>query len=75
MAAPDYDAMEDMAEGEEESADDAAASDLDSEFLMHAEGAGLSAMQAESLKLAIERCMALKDGGDYDVLEEEDVEE
>lgn len=73
MAAPDYDAMEDMAEGEE-SADDAAASELDSEFLMHAEGAGLSAMQAESLKLAIERCIALQDGGDYDVLEEEDAE-
>lgn len=66
MAEPDYGMMDLDEETTEEPAG------LDEEFLMHAEAAGLDATQAESLKLAIERCMALKEEGSYDVEEESD---
>lgn len=65
MAEPNYDAMdldEDMPEEE--------AAGLDEEFLMHAENAGLDAAQAEALKLAIERCITLREEGSYDVEED-----
>ena len=67
---PEYDLMVADEEAEEETAE----GDLDPEFLMHAEGAGLSAEQAKSLKLAIERCNALKDEGAYEAPMEEDDE-
>ena len=69
MAMPDYDMMDDMEEMPEE--EESTGSDLDAELLMHAEGAGMSPEQAESLKLFVERCVQLKNEGDYS----EDAEE
>lgn len=67
---PDYDAMAETADepmgalalGDEEDGDGAG---LDEEFLMHAKDAGLTEAQAKSMRLAIERCVELRDQGDY----------
>lgn len=70
--APNYDVM-DLEESEPA---EEGASDLDAEFLMHAEEAGFTEAQAKALKLAIERCVALGAEGAYaeddaeDLLEE-----
>jgi hypothetical protein len=66
MAAPDYDAMDDEAETEEvDDEEDADASALDDELLMHAEAAGLDEAKAAAMKLFVERCVDLKSGGGY----------
>ncbi len=69
--APDYDAMAETVD-DEMAEDDAEASDLDAEFLMHAKEAGLTEAQAGALKLAIERCVELKGSGDYLALGEDE---
>lgn len=70
--------MPDMFEAmdEEMGADDAevetedeAATKLDSELMLHAEAAGLSAEQAEAMKMFVERCVALKSEGSYEAEE------
>ncbi len=59
--------------------DDKGGEELDPEFEMHAKGAGLSAEQAGHLKMAIERCVDLREqngysGGHDDQAEEGDEE-
>jgi len=69
MAAIDYEQAteEDTAEEETETEE---ATELDDEFAMHAEEAGFTGEKAKALKLAIERCVALKEAGDYDDMAE-----
>lgn len=74
---PDYDAMADepmgaLALGDEEDTD---GEGLDDEFLMHAKAAGLSEAQAKSMKLAIERCVELRDMGDYGAEDDADADD
>ena len=63
-----FDAMDEELGGAEEAVEEE--SGMDPELAMHAEAAGLDPAQAEAMKMFIERCVALKDGGDYAVEEE-----
>jgi HPt (histidine-containing phosphotransfer) domain-containing protein len=65
MAEPNFDEMD----LDEDMAEDVPAG-LDEELLMHAEGAGLDATQAEALKMFVERCVSLREESAYDVEED-----